>query len=146
MNILAYAKISSKIGLAGKTGTSNDQRDSWFAGFSGNKLAVVWLGRDDNKSLPFTGASGALRVWTAYMQSESLQPLQPAVPEGIEFANIDIATGLRVDLGCENSQRMPFRSGESPAYSGDCGNSGGTQSKIKQSNQAPSWLERIFGN
>ena len=142
----ANAKISPKMGLAGKTGTSNDQRDSWFAGFSGNKLAVVWLGRDDNKSLPFTGSSGALRVWTAYMQSESLQPLQAAVPEGIEFANIDIATGYSVDPGCDNSQRMPFRSGESPAYSYDCGTSDSAQPKVNQSKPAPSWLERIFGN
>ena len=58
----ANSKVSSQMGLAGKTGTTNDQRDSWFAGFAGNKLAVVWLGRDDNKPLPFTGSTGALRV------------------------------------------------------------------------------------
>src|SRR5690606_25251706 len=48
---------------AGKTGTSNDLRDSWFAGFTGQHLAVVWLGRDDNKVANLAGASGALPVW-----------------------------------------------------------------------------------
>ena len=48
---------------AGKTGTSNDQRDSWYAGFTGSHLAVVWLGADDNSGTGLYGATGALRVW-----------------------------------------------------------------------------------
>ncbi|MGB5446017.1 MAG: penicillin-binding protein 1B, partial [Psychromonas sp.] len=49
--------------VAGKTGTTNDLRDSWFAGFSGDMMAVVWLGKDDNSSTGLTGSSGALLVW-----------------------------------------------------------------------------------
>jgi penicillin-binding protein 1B len=45
---------------AGKTGTSNELRDSWFAGFTGDHLAVVWLGRDDNKPSALTGSTGSL--------------------------------------------------------------------------------------
>jgi len=143
----ANSKISNKLKLAGKTGTSNDQRDSWFAGFSGNKLAVVWLGKDDNTSLPFTGASGALRVWVDYMSREQLQPLQPAIPEGIEFAAIDTRTGFSVDSDCENTLNIPFRAGEAPPFSYDCGvDSVGVNNAGQGVKKAPSWLERLFGN
>ena len=54
---------------AGKTGTSDGLRDSWFAGFSSDYTGVVWLGRDDNKPTPFTGSSGALQVWGNIMRS-----------------------------------------------------------------------------
>ncbi|VAW70295.1 Multimodular transpeptidase-transglycosylase, partial [hydrothermal vent metagenome] len=54
--------------LAGKTGTTDNLRDSWFAGFSNDQLAVVWVGRDDNTSSGLTGASGALRLWTDVMK------------------------------------------------------------------------------
>jgi penicillin-binding protein 1B len=63
-------------GLAGKTGTTDDYRDSWFAGFSGNYLTIVWIGRDDNKSTGLTGASGAAKVWAKLMQKIPLQRLE----------------------------------------------------------------------
>ncbi len=58
--ITAYLQL---LKLAGKSGTTNDTRDSWFAGYSGNHVAVVWLGLDDNKVTGLTGSSGALPVW-----------------------------------------------------------------------------------
>ena len=70
-------------GLAGKTGTTNDYRDSWFAGFSGNYLTVVWVGRDDNKSTGLTGATGAAKVWSKVMQSIPLQRLELGFHEDI---------------------------------------------------------------
>jgi penicillin-binding protein 1B len=143
----ANSKIPSAMNLAGKTGTSNDQRDSWFAGFSGNKLAVVWLGKDDNSSLPFTGSSGALRVWTAYMKSAALAPLESAVPEGIEFSNIDLKTGYSVDAHCDESQRLPFKTNRAPSYLDECG---ATQTQLNQRQQDTSkkknWMERLFSN
>ena len=63
-------------GLAGKTGTTDEYRDSWFAGFSGNYLTVVWIGRDDNKSTGLTGASGAARLWSKVMQKIPMQRLE----------------------------------------------------------------------
>ena len=144
----ANSQIPSQMGLAGKTGTSNDQRDSWFAGFSGNRLAVVWLGKDDNTALPFTGASGALRVWAAYMKSESLQPFNPPVPEGIEFGYIDPKTGFSVDTDCMDSKRMPFRRGEVPAFANNCGLGGSIErnQNPNKDKETKSWLEKIFGN
>jgi len=77
--------LSSSYNVAGKTGTSDDLRDSWFAGFTGDKLAVVWLGRDDNKPTGLTGATGALEVWGEIMRTLHPQPLDLVEPEGIKW-------------------------------------------------------------
>ena len=55
-------RFQQQLPLAGKTGTTNNLRDSWFAGYGSNLLSVVWIGRDDNKTANLTGASGALQV------------------------------------------------------------------------------------
>ena len=54
---------------AGKTGTTNDKKDSWFAGFTPFHTAIVWVGYDDNTSHNLSGASGAVPIWTQYMKS-----------------------------------------------------------------------------
>jgi penicillin-binding protein 1B len=80
--------IPASYGIAGKTGTSDDLRDSWFAGFTGDKLAVVWLGRDDNKSTGMTGATGAMVIWGRIMQGLHLEPLELIEPPGIEWTEM----------------------------------------------------------
>lgn len=117
----AYAVLPQNLNLAGKTGTSNDQRDSWFAGFTGDRLAVVWLGRDDNSQLPFTGSGGALRVWTEFMRREQPEPFIATRPSGIEYVWVDEATGLRSDERCEGSRQLPFLVGTAPEQKVDCG-------------------------
>jgi penicillin-binding protein 1B len=66
------------IDAAGKTGTTNDLRDAWFAGFTPRLLAVVWVGRDDNGPLGLTGAQAALPIWTEFMK-RAVQSPDPAV-------------------------------------------------------------------
>ncbi|PQJ96041.1 penicillin-binding protein 1B [Chromatium okenii] len=73
--------------MAGKTGTTDDMRDSWFAGFSGDKVAVVWLGRDDYKPMGLTGGTGALRVWAEFMLALANEPLSEFPPEGVVIAD-----------------------------------------------------------
>ncbi|MBK6738501.1 MAG: hypothetical protein IPG64_11620 [Haliea sp.] len=75
--------------VAGKTGTTNDGRDSWFAGFSGDLLAVSWIGRDDNNSTGLTGGSGALKIWAQFMAGASKQSLACPMPDGIQTHWID---------------------------------------------------------
>lgn len=73
--------------MAGKTGTTDDMRDSWFAGFSGDKVAVVWLGRDDYLPMGLTGGTGALRVWAEFMLALANEPILELPPEGVVIAD-----------------------------------------------------------
>jgi penicillin-binding protein 1B len=124
----AYSRINPELALAGKTGTTNDLRDSWFAGFSGEHLAVAWLGRDDNKSTPFTGATGALQLWTDVMQQLPTQGLNLEPPVGVSFDWLDSATGKLSAEGCAGAVWLPVRDDFRPLQSVDCKL---TQSPIK---------------
>jgi penicillin-binding protein 1B len=72
-------------GVAGKTGTSDDLRDSWFAGFTGDKLGVIWLGRNDNRPTGLTGSSGAMTAWANVFSGLTSQPLQLVEPPNIAY-------------------------------------------------------------
>jgi penicillin-binding protein 1B len=100
--------------VAGKTGTSNDLRDSWFAGFSDDMQAVVWLGRDDNQPMGLTGSSGALRVWADIFKARAVQPLQNLPPKGISIAWVDGETGVGSQDSCSNAIPLPFVNGSEP--------------------------------
>lgn len=116
----AYNQIPSSIDLAGKTGTTNDQRDSWFAGFSGEHLAVVWLGRDDNSQTPLSGAGGALQVWADFMKQLPTRSLEQEPPPGVSFDWIDLTTGKLSAETCEGSVWLPLRDDFRPLESVDC--------------------------
>jgi penicillin-binding protein 1B len=80
-------RLPAGLTVAGKTGTTNDMRDSWFAGFSGDRVAVVWVGRDDNKPMGLSGSTGALRVWGDIMARIDNQPLGTEPPEEVVIAS-----------------------------------------------------------
>lgn len=100
--------------VAGKTGTTNDLRDSWFAGFSGDMMAVVWLGKDDNSSTGLTGSSGALRVWADIFKARSRLPIQNIPPQEISLGWVDRDTGQGSQPSCENAISLPFIAGSEP--------------------------------
>lgn len=116
-----YSQLPSSLNLAGKTGTSNDSRDSWFAGFSQDLLSVVWLGRDDNGPTPLTGATGALQVWTGFMRKADPLPLDMPMPDNVTQAWVDRQTGLGSASGCPNAVQMPYIRGSEPAPGSACG-------------------------
>jgi len=99
---------------AGKTGTSDDLRDSWFAGFSAETLAVVWLGRDDNKTTALTGATGALSVWARIMADIDRSSLEQAQPADISWARIDTETLEPTSSFNTQSTVLPFLEGTTP--------------------------------
>ena len=116
----AYRRLPAELTLAGKTGTTDDLRDSWFAGFAADLLAVVWVGRDDNRPAGLTGASGALRVWTGLMKTVGPQSLAMQAPAGVDWAWADPLSGMLTDAACPGAQPWPFVDGSQP-LAGRCG-------------------------
>ena len=112
--------FNHRLQLAGKTGTTNGFRDSWFVGMSGNLLGVVWVGRDDNKPTDLTGASGALRIWANMMKRVNLQALKLPAANKIQFVDIDLDTGLKSAGDCERVSRVPFLAGSVPNRLSSC--------------------------
>jgi penicillin-binding protein 1B len=80
-------KLPKGMTMAGKTGTTDDMRDSWFAGFSGDKVAVVWVGRDDYQPMGLAGGTGALRVWGDFMLAIPNEPIPGEPPDGVVLAS-----------------------------------------------------------
>ena len=156
--------LPAGMNVAGKTGTTDDLRDSWFAGYTGDRVAVVWVGRDDNKTTGLTGSSGAMTVWGEMMKNIQPEPLQPAMPDDVEMVDVDPLSGLRYDEGCKAGISLPFIKGSAPAVTSPCPassaaaaagadakpgvkagskpdvNPGGKQDAAKQKN----WFQRIF--
>ncbi|WP_281646387.1 penicillin-binding protein 1B [Parendozoicomonas sp. Alg238-R29] len=116
----AYRVLRSSLRVAGKTGTTDDRRDSWFSGYSGDTLAVVWMGRDDNGPTKYSGSSGALRVWTDFMNKRPLQSLTPPVSPNVSFYSIDRTTGLLGGEECSDDISLPFIKGSQPLESAPC--------------------------
>lgn len=116
--------LPAELKLAGKTGTTNNMRDSWFAGFSGSHLGVVWLGRDDNASIGLTGSSGALRVWGQALAALDAQPLQLALPERTESLMVDPGSGGLAGRGCADAVELVFVAGSGPRESAPCAGGG----------------------
>jgi penicillin-binding protein 1B len=116
----AYKSLPRSLNLAGKTGTSNDLKDSWFAGFSGDYLTVVWVGRDDNKSAGLSGANGALPIWISLMKQIANQAVNLIVPDNIQRVPIDPSSGLLTQADCPGAREFPFIAGSAPAESVGC--------------------------
>jgi penicillin-binding protein 1B len=115
-----YRQLPTELALAGKTGTSNDQRDSWFAGYSGDHLGVVWVGNDDNKPTTLTGSSGALTIWTDVFKHVETRSISQTPPDTIDYFWIDPLNNLRSAEGCENAQIIPFIKGSEPTGKTNC--------------------------
>nr|WP_162062452.1 penicillin-binding protein 1B [Vibrio taketomensis] len=121
----------SAYALAGKTGTSNDTKDSWFVGVDGREVTTIWLGRDDNKSTKLTGSSGALRVYAEYLQHRIPSKLILPWPKNISTFGFAPAANGGLVLDCDNQFKLPVWDPEG---------------KMKQecSNQPADWLKKIF--
>ena len=115
-------RLPKGLKVSGKTGTTNNTRDSWFAGFSGEHLIVTWLGTDDNKSTGLTGSSGALPIWSDIMNKIRTRPFSFAYDDELEYYNVEAKKGFIVDEGCSSAAYLAFRKNNVPEEYGSCSN------------------------
>ena len=109
MATMASGSVMNRAGLP-------QEIDAWFAGYTPDLLAVVWVGFDKGQKLGLSGGVAAVPIWTAFMK-ESLEPRPVSrfkVPAGIVLVDVDRATGLRAMPGCRDVVREAFLEGEEP--------------------------------
>lgn len=103
---------------AGKTGTTSDFRDAWFAGFIPNLLTLVWVGFDDNSPTGMSGARAALPIWTSYMKEIAQDSAEDFVlPSDIVLVKIDPTSGELATKACPEPAFQPFIEGTEPKRS-----------------------------
>ena len=114
----ARAARNSGIGfpVSGKTGTTDDNRDSWFVGYTPEIVCAVWVGTDSGRDTGLSGAAGALRIWTRFMKAlySAAGPRALAVPQGVVTAVIDPASGYLATYACPEQFTEAFIEGTAP--------------------------------
>lgn len=130
--------LPAKSRVAGKTGTTDGLRDSWFAGFDRQRVAVVWVGRDDNGATGLTGSSGAMRVWGSLMRRIGVKSLPDSLPPGVGLLEIDLVTGL-LGAGCPETELIPFIQGSGPKRDAGC-----SRQKESMMDEEISWFQQLF--
>ena len=115
-----YRSIDESLITAGKTGTSDAQRDSWFAGFTGQHLGIFWMGFDDNQPTPITGATGAMGAWASLLSALPTRSLDINPHSAVEYYWVDGETGLLSGENCRRARLVPFLRGTMPPVSTKC--------------------------
>ncbi len=134
-------RLNGGVPVSGKTGTTDDFRDSWFAGYAGDYLTVVWVGRDDNQPTGLSGAAGAMTIWTEIMDRLDLQASATPRPADIEQVLIDLETGGLADTGCRDAVLLPFIAGSAPSRPAPCA-AAPAASKVR--GRLRNWIKRLF--
>ncbi|WP_218353354.1 penicillin-binding protein 1B [Alteromonas lipotrueiana] len=132
----------SRVNMAGKTGTTDDYRDSWFSGFDRNNVSTIWVGNDENKSVNLTGASGALPVFINYQKMQAPKSLSRRFPNGLGIAHFNKDTGEVTVAGCPDSLSVPAILEVLPPPRTDC--RGKSIDASGNGDKEKSWWERWF--
>jgi len=125
--------------LAGKTGTTNKLRDSWFVGFDAKHLVTTWVGRDDNQPTKLTGSSGALVLFANFMKKQGIVDVPLAMPEGVAMLAFEQKTGNAVGDGCAETMQYPAVK-VGVVIQNSC-----LIKQVKKKDKR-SWFERLFGD
>ena len=106
--------------VAGKTGTTNDQRDSWFVGYTRDRIAVAWVGEDDNRPARVTGSNAAMHLWAGLFRELPFEPVDLRLPDGASWVWVDRETGKLSGDDCEGAVQIPFVEGSEPLEMSSC--------------------------
>ncbi|MEP2651267.1 MAG: penicillin-binding protein 1B [Paraglaciecola sp.] len=108
------------VNMAGKTGTTDDYRDSWFSGFDKNMLVTSWIGKDNNEPVNLSGSSGAMQLFIAYQKQQEPKSLVRRFPKGLGIAHFDKETGNLSRAGCTDTFSVPAITEALPAIPKKC--------------------------
>ncbi|RTE85639.1 MULTISPECIES: penicillin-binding protein 1B [Gammaproteobacteria] len=134
----AISDVSEDIG--GKTGSTDDLRDSWFVSFDGARMLTVWVGYDNNSPVGLTGSAGALPLAREYWRRSNIQPLDRVLPETMHWIYVDAMNMNRVGPDCSEALRIPMM-GVAATEFYDCRG----RLRDQEQKEERSWFERIFG-
>ena len=123
--------MGKSVTIAGKTGTTNDRRDSWFVGYTRNRVAAAWVGKDDNSPAGVTGSNAAMRVWGELFRELPIEPVDLRVPDGAHYLWVDGESGKLSAEGCAGAMQLPYVNGSEPRDTTLCGAT--SQDKEKES-------------
>ncbi len=110
----ARAQLPAGLTVAGKTGTSDDLRDSWFAGFTNEHLAVAWIGYDDDRPTGLTGATGAAKIWVRVIAALEAGSYSAPAPDSLETVWVDYLTGEPSAARCDDAVALPLPAADAP--------------------------------
>ena len=133
-----------RLSPAGKTGTSNDGRDSWFAGYTGDHLAVVWVGNDGNEQTGLYGSTGAMRVWSGLFSRLPSSPLR-VDGKGVDWRWVQAQGSYVTDADCEGARRFAFVAGAVPEYASCTPAYGPGPGAEGEGDGQPGFWRRLFG-
>jgi penicillin-binding protein 1B len=123
--------------IAGKTGTTNDRRDSWFVGYTRNHVAVAWVGEDDNSPARVTGSNAAMHLWAGLFRQLPFEPVDLRMPDGAYWIWVDGVSGKLTGEHCEGAVQIPFVDGSEPRQSTAC--------LAAREEQEESFWRKLFG-
>ncbi len=142
----------SQAHLAGKTGTTNNNVDSWFAGIDGKEVAITWVGRDNNQPSKLYGSSGAMQLYRRYLENQAPMPLVLTPPEDIAPMVVDSAGNFVCD-GSSNGRTLPVWTTDASALCQQQAQQPQDQQHMlpqnndqqKDSNGVAGWIKDMFG-
>jgi penicillin-binding protein 1B len=106
--------------VAGKTGTTNDRRDSWFVGYTRNHVAAAWVGEDDNSPAGVTGSNAAMQLWAGLFRQVPIESVDLRMPDGALWLWVDGESGLLSAKDCEGAVQIPYVDGSDPTGTTAC--------------------------